>query len=677
MYQRANIMLIAPGGFTGESTGFSMQVQGERISGAHALLIQLGAQLDLYQLAGPLAAVLRDALGVTEALLAVASADALVSLALERDNPALLTALNDRAFASALLRGEAATFQPAHGDDSGESAIGLPLLLNGELAGAVVATPAPNPEIITACAPLLDAAGILLGNASRHTRAVETLNQRVRELDLLGQIDRELTERLSLDHVLALTLDYAIRSTASHAAFIAQYDHETRALRLGAQLGYHDSAGLASALAGAGSQAALHSAQHNVAVVVNDAADSGFASYLPRGRAQLAVPVRHEERVIAVIVVESRRADGLTADHARFVEQLGTRAGVAYENARLFAETEAEREKLALILANIGDPVLVLNPELEIALMNQAARDALRLPPDEAVSRRALADVLAGTELADMDTYLTHAETLPYSEVTLPDGHAYYPLLSHHPAIGAILVLHDLTVLKKTESLKNELISTISHDLKQPLTVMTGYLELLQMFQKMEPRSMHYVEMLQNAVRSMRTLIDDILNLARIESGLQIEAVPVRLDDLCQRALEELQPLANAKAITLGGDDMSHIPPVMADPALSFTILSNLAGNGVKYTPPEGAVTIHAEQRGGMAYISVSDTGIGVGPADQARIFDRFYRVRRPETLHIEGTGLGLAIVKRLVELHGGAISLRSSLGEGSTFTFSLPLAST
>ncbi|MBL8147559.1 MAG: GAF domain-containing protein [Anaerolineae bacterium] len=654
-----------------------MQAQGERISGAHALLIQLGAQLDLYQLAGPLAAVLRDALGVSEATLAAASPDTLVSLAPEQDRSGpMMMALDDRAFTSALLRGEPAQFQPLPGGASAESVIGLPLLLDDELAGAVLASPAPNPDNIAACAPLLDVAAILFGNASRHTRAVETLNQRVRELDLLGQIDRELTERLSLDHVLALTLDYAIRSTASHAAFIAQYDEDTHELHLGAQLGYHDSAGLAGALASAGTQAALHSAQHDVAVVVNDVTDSGFTAYMPRGRAQLAVPVRHEERVIAVIVVESRRADSLTADHARFVEQLGTRAGVAYENARLFAETEAEREKLALILANIGDPVLVLNPDLEIALMNQAARDALRLPPDEVVSRRPLADVLAGTELADMDTYLARSETLPYSEVTLPDSHAYYPLLSHHPAIGAILVLHDLAVLKKTEALKNELISTISHDLKQPLTVMTGYLELLQMFQKMEPRSMHYVEMLQNAVRSMRTLIDDILNLARIESGVQIEAVPVRLDDLCQRALEELQPLASAKAITLDGEDMSHIPPVMADPALSFTILSNLAGNGVKYTPPEGKVTIRAEQRGGMAYISVSDTGIGVGPADQARIFDRFYRVRRPETLHIEGTGLGLAIVKRLVELHGGAISLRSSLGEGSTFTFSLPLAS-
>jgi signal transduction histidine kinase len=141
------------------------------------------------------------------------------------------------------------------------------------------------------------------------------------------------------------------------------------------------------------------------------------------------------------------------------------------------------------------------------------------------------------------------------------------------------------------------------------------------------------------------------------------------------RVFEDLQPWARAKAITLHTPDLSAFPPVLADPALAHTILTNLIGNAVKYTPPEGRVALGVERRGKFAFVSVSDTGIGIGPADQARVFDRFYRVRRAETIHIEGTGLGLAIVKRLVELHGGSISLRSMLGEGSTFTFSLPLA--
>ncbi len=622
-----------------------ISAQRDQLDAAFNLLLNMGGELDLQALAGPLSAALRDALGVATLVVCSAEDDGL----------------------------------KAHGAHSDDVRPLVDAACTDHFTASLIAGAHPVPGIasaLAACDPLLNAAAILVGNARRYTRTIHNLNQRVSELDILGQIDRELTERLSLDHVLSLTLDYAIRSTAAHAAFIASYHPVTHHLRLEAQLGYRSTADLERAIAATAGGSALQSANGNVAVVVgNVSAEAGHTAFLPRGCAQLAVPVRHEDRVIAVIVVESRREDSLTVEHARFVEQLGVRAGVAFENARLYAETEAEREKLALILAHIGDPVLVLDSSLQIVLVNDAARDALRLPADAQVAGQPVADALAGTMLAGLAPLFTSDDSLPYGEVTLPDGRDYYPLLSRHPAVGAILVLHDLEALKKTEALKNELLSTISHDLKQPLTVMTGYLELLQMFQKLEPRSMHYVEMLQNAVRSMRTLIDDILNLARIESGVQMEAVPIRPADLLAHVLDDLLPLAHVKAITLTHDDLSRIPAVRADPALAQTILANLLGNAVKYTPPEGRVSISAERRGAFAYISVTDTGIGIGPADQARIFERFYRVRRAETIHIEGTGLGLAIVKRLVELHGGTISLRSTLGEGSTFTFSLPLA--
>lgn len=551
----------------------------------------------------------------------------------------------------------------------------MPLETPGERVGALLLAPAPAGGAGAAAGPMTQAAAILLSNARRHTSAIHAHHERVTELDILTQIDSELSERLNLDHVLALTLDWAIRYTNAHAAYIALYDSRVGALHLQAQLGYRSSDDLATALAEPGDAAAMRAARDNQTLVLNDLQDAPRAAFLPRARARLAVPIRHEDRVIAVLVVETRRASPLTVDHARFVEQLGLRAGVAFENARLFAETEAEREKLARILASIGDVVLVLNPAMEIVLLNQAARAALQQPADVSLVGQAAQVALAGTPLPDLLDRAADRGTLPYHEVVMPDGRDYYVLISNHPAIGLIMVLHDLAPLKKTEALKNELLATVSHDLKQPLTVMAGYLELLQMFQKLEPRSMHYVEMLQNAVTSMRRLIDDILDLARIESGVQVEATPVRLHELTARIFDDMKPSAQVKAIVLQAQGLEEAPPVLADPALVYTILSNLVGNGIKYTPPEGTVTVAVEQSDQHLLISVSDNGIGVSPGDQARVFDRFYRVRRPETQHIEGTGLGLAIVKRLVELHGGRISLRSTLGEGSTFTFSLPLA--
>ncbi len=663
----------------------------EAIRAAHRLFTRFGAQLELPALGTALAEALRAQYGSAVAIVVGEEPDALTVL-----GAAGLDPLADAAFGGAVFRpgdglsravrdGGPATIPAAMLD---ADALGLAALLSpddmillvplataDERVGALLLAPAPAAGAAAVAEPISEAAAMLLSNARRHTMAIHAHRERLTELDILSQIDRELGERLNLDHVLALTLDWAIRYTNAHAAYIALYDAGVGALHLEAQLGYRSSDELQGALAQAGDPAALQAARDGQTILLNDLHDEGpAAAFLPRTRARLAVPIRHEERVIAVLVVETRRASPLTADHARFVEQLGLRAGVAFENARLFAETEAEREKLARILASIGDVVLVLNAAMEIVLLNQAARAALQLAADVDLVGQAAHAALAGTPLPDLLDRAADRGALPYQEVSMPDGRDYYVLLSRHPAIGLILVLHDLTSLKKTEALKNELLATVSHDLKQPLTVMTGYLELLQMFQKLEPRSMHYVEMLQNAVTGMRRLIDDILDLARIESGVQVEAAPVRLHELTARIFDDMKPSAQVKAITLQAQGLEEALAVLADPALVYTMLSNLVGNGIKYTPPEGTVTVSAEQRDQEVVISVSDNGIGVSPSDQARVFDRFYRVRRPETQHIEGTGLGLAIVKRLVELHGGTISLRSALGEGSTFSFSLPL---
>jgi signal transduction histidine kinase len=661
----------------------------EALHSAHALFGRFGLVLDLSQLAPDLTAALGEYFAHSTASLLAYDEHGWTTVTAagpgtaDHQVPSFWPAGYGQ-FLQAIERGERATASPEADDPfvheaapllGGTPGSGLPLIAGDTLVGALLLL-SPLPDTALHVDSICSTAAILLDNARRHTETVRALHRRVSELDILSRIDRELSERLNLEHVLALTLDWAVRYTAAHAAFVALYDPDTDALQLEAQLGYRSSDELAARLARAEHSAALHAARAGQAQIIDDLnAGAAAAPLLSHARAQLAVPVRHESEVIAVLGIESRRQGSLTAEHARFAEQLGLRAGVALENARLFAETEAEREKLARILASIGDVVIVLNPNDEVMLVNPAAQAALQLSASVTLAGQPAARALQHTPIPDLLTRFAGVSALPYAEVTLPDGRDYYAILSRHHAIGTIMVLHDLGPLKETDQLKNELLSTVSHDLKQPLTVMTGYLELLEMFQKLEPRSMHYVDMLQNAVRTMRMLIDDILNLARIESGVQIHAVPLRLDELTARILDELAPTARMTSIRLHAPDLDKAPPVLADGTLLHTILGNLIGNAIKYTPPEGEVTIRAEVRGDRAWISVRDTGIGVSPGDQARIFDRFYRVRRPETQHIEGTGLGLAIVKRLVEVHGGEISLQSALGEGSTFTFSLPLA--
>jgi signal transduction histidine kinase len=195
------------------------------------------------------------------------------------------------------------------------------------------------------------------------------------------------------------------------------------------------------------------------------------------------------------------------------------------------------------------------------------------------------------------------------------------------------------------------------------------------MQQAITPQGMHSVQMIRRSIQNMRQLIDDLLDLAKIESGLQLDLQPVQISAIVADCIESLRPAAQNKSMSIMNDLQGDMPEIIGDRARLRQILINLISNAVKYTPPEGWVKVRAEQRGNVLRLAVQDNGLGISPEDQIHVFDRFYRVRRPETDSIEGTGLGLAIVKSLVEAHRGQIGLESRMGEGSTFYFTLPVA--
>jgi signal transduction histidine kinase len=224
------------------------------------------------------------------------------------------------------------------------------------------------------------------------------------------------------------------------------------------------------------------------------------------------------------------------------------------------------------------------------------------------------------------------------------------------------------------DRLKSELIATVSHDLKQPLSVMNGYTELLLMHRKLDDTGISFIDMVRKSIQNMRQLIDDLLDLAKIESGIRLELEPVALNDILYECVKALQPTVSSKNMTVTVETSDTLPDVMADRIRLQQVFSNLIGNAVKYTPPEGWVRVAANNQNGSIRVVIQDNGLGISPEDQAHVFERFYRVRRPETDSIEGTGLGLAIVRSLVEAHNGQITLESKLGQGSSFTLSLPV---
>jgi signal transduction histidine kinase len=408
-------------------------------------------------------------------------------------------------------------------------------------------------------------------------------------------------------------------------------------------------------------------------VIPDVSQDNDYIRVANNIKSQLAVPIMREDRVVAVMTLESKKLNGFTDSHIEFVQKLATRAAVAIDNARLFNETVREREKLSHILSNIADVVIVVGTDNKIVLINQSALAALRLYPDKSYTGQLFTEAIEHSGLLDVYRRAKELNEGLIEELTLFNERTYYTNLTIHEGIGWIIVLQDITPFKEMDKLKSELIATVSHDLKQPLSVMTGYLDLLEMKNVFDEQSANFVSMIDRSIKNMRQLIDDLLDLARIESGVELEFAPVPIKPLLEECVELARPAAQNKHMAVIVDLPDDLAAVRGERARLRQIFDNLISNAIKYTPPEGTVKIFAESRGITLRISVQDNGLGISPEDQAHIFDRFYRVRRPETDSIDGTGLGLAIVKTLVEAHHGKIGLESRLGEGSTFYVTLP----
>lgn len=668
------------------------------------LVVRLGPLLDLAALAEALVGEITAAAGSARALLLVADETG-ERLRAAGSSAALRTAFIDQRLLDGIIDTLTATDSPLldawhsgqtvrlrAADANGDAALGRlarataaacvlsqPLMADGRLTGVLILLADDAAAVNGQTARLLELAapglGCALNNARAHSQMVAEAAARTRQLYILGQIDRELNETINLSHVFDMTLDWALRYTNAQCASLALYNEATGDLHYVAGVGYELPLEQLAAKAQRGQTTAHRVARAGRPELIPDVStDKDYLRLSPLMRSLLCAPILREDRVVAVINVESRRLNGFTDTHTEFVEKLGARAGVAIDNARLFSETAREREKLSRILDNTADGVLVATANGAIELINPSARSAAGLNPTEDYAGRQLADVLRDTPLPALFEKARASGKVTVGEVRFQPGRTHYVNMSSSPELGWIIVMHDISSLKETERLKNELVSTVSHDLKQPLSVMHGYTELILMHEPENPDIETFTRMIQSAIGGMRQLIDDLLDLSRLEAGVELRPTAVYLRSIVNMCVEGLYHPARKKALEVTSAFSDGLPPVAGEQRYLHQIFMNLIGNAVKYTPANGHIRICAEANAGMVRVTIEDDGLGISPEDQARIFDRFFRVRRAETDGIEGTGLGLAIVKRLVELHGGHIGLSSRLGEGTTFYVTLPV---
>ena len=565
-----------------------------------------------------------------------------------------------------------------------DSFYSLPLLIAEAPAGVIiVANQSTHPPLDIERVELLDSvqtsAEIAFANATLYSQTVAELDARMQELEMMRQIDRELSDTIQLERVFDLTLDWALRYTVAQGASLALYSSETDELRFVADLGYSVDPNIPTLNSSYGGIALRVARSGEPAMVADVLADPDYIPISSTIRSHMSVPLLRDDVVVAVITLESRRLNAFTEDHLQFVDKLAARAGVAIDNARLYSESVREREKLSHILSEIADIVVVVGIDDRMILINQSGIAALgqNTEATDATSTyigKRFDEALAGTPLLPLFQSAMTSGQMMVDEVQLNGDRTYYAEFSPQAEIGWIIVMHDITPLKETDELKSELVATVSHDLKQPLSVMNGYLELLQMSHHLDTRGENFVRMIARSIDHMRHLIDDVLDLAKIESGIALQIEPVQIEKLILECTENVSALAENKSIQIASDLAPNLPKIAGDPNRLRQIFSNLIGNAVKYTQRGGSVHVMIEALDHNLRFTVRDNGMGISPEEQARIFDRFYRVRRPETENIEGTGLGLAIVKKLIEAHKGTIGVESSVGEGTAFYVTLPI---
>jgi two-component system phosphate regulon sensor histidine kinase PhoR len=347
------------------------------------------------------------------------------------------------------------------------------------------------------------------------------------------------------------------------------------------------------------------------------------------------------------------------------------------------AEAQRERRRVSAILRSTVDVILLVDAQGLVQLMNPAAERLLSQVADEAVGRP-IDQVLIHRPLLDV---YRHAVASPGSdavqtaEATLDNGATYLVTITlvrdeDHTFLGRVVALKDITPLKQLDRYKSQMLQMASHDLRTPLGVATGYVELLGSdLQPLTPLRSKLLQGLESSLERMESLITELLDVERVESGVDVTRVPLDVRQLAEMVVQELQDVANRRQQTLRLDEPPQIPSILGDPVQLKQAFSNLVDNALKYTPEGGQVWVRLKQSANEVVFEVQDTGYGIPLAVQSKLFQRFYRAKVPGTETTPGTGLGLSLVKAIVEQHGGRVAVESVEKQGSTFRVWLPAA--
>jgi two-component system phosphate regulon sensor histidine kinase PhoR len=358
------------------------------------------------------------------------------------------------------------------------------------------------------------------------------------------------------------------------------------------------------------------------------------------------------------------------------IEELQNLAGSITSLASSFnlqlSTSDAERARLATVLDQITDGVLIADEQGLIQFANPAAG---RLFQTSTPLHHSITEVIRHHQLVEAWRRCQQTRELQSETVEIPTRHQFLQLvvIPDTYASGSLLLVQDLTRVRRLETVRRDFISNLSHELRTPLASLKALTETLQDGALDDPpAARRFIDQIQIETDALTQMVTELLELSRIESGrLSLDLKPVPAYELLESSSKRMQMQVERAGLSLRVECAENLPKVNIDSQRLEQVLVNLIHNAVKFTKPGGEVILEAEAGNGEVRFAVRDTGIGIPADDVPRIFERFYRVDKSRTG--SGTGLGLSIAKHIVEAHKGRIWAESFEGRGSTFYFTIP----
>ena len=416
--------------------------------------------------------------------------------------------------------------------------------------------------------------------------------------------------------------------------------------------------------------------------------------HLEKYQSFMAIPLVVGNRTTGILFVTGFDARSYSNEEYAFLETYTRGIALAIENARLFSQTDEALQtqvaNLEAIISSMSEGLVAIDIQGKVAYCNQAAGQLLGIKSIEYLGQpvRAFNEFLnsevieptnwretlaAGIKDAARRPRLRFAIQLYQRrelELTL------FSIDSNNQRIGTGAVIRDITSEREIDRMKTEFVSIASHELRTPMTVIYGFAELLLLrSQKLSTEHQQWIEKIYNESKRLTTIVDDFLNVSRIESGrLSVKRELLSVQNIVNQLVGQLN--VNYPSHTFPVDLPDSFPLVWADTERLTQVMYNLIDNAAKYSPGGGPITVSAVKlpKDFEAVITVTDTGLGIPPDELPKLFTRFHRVHRPDAANIRGTGLGLYIVKSLVDMMGGRIWVESQVNKGSTFFIALPV---